>query len=237
MRDRVIPSLKEYGIEYWTKMAAGHESRLASGTTADGKPLSEQQKTRLREQAETVRRFLPKIPELRVVLPTVTVEDALTIHAGDVEIRIVHPGPGNTRGDVAVFLPRQKILATGDLLVHPVPFAYGSFPPEWIDALKKLRALDAGVIVPGHGPVMRDADHLDQVIALLESLVAQVRSAVDRGLSLEDTRKAVDLQAFRARLAGDDPVRNGVFSDSILRVAIERAYTAAKKTAAGQPRF
>ncbi len=66
------------------------------------------------------------------------------------------------------------------------------------------------------------------MIKLLESLNTQVNDAVKRGLSLEDTKKAVNLDSFRERLAGDDPVRKGVFADSILREAIERAYKAAK---------
>lgn len=228
MRSQSIPSLETHGVPYWEQMAAGFERRLADGTSAQGAPLTDAQKTRLQEQVRTLRAFIPKIGELRVVLPTTTFEERLTIHQGDREIRLLHPGPGNTRGDVALYLPQEKILATGDLLVHPVPFAYGSSIAEWVGTLKSLRALDADVIVPGHGPVMRDTVYLDLVIALFESLVAQVRAAAARGLSLDDTRKAVDLESFRSRLAGEDPVRRGVFADSIVRVAIEQAYTAAK---------
>jgi glyoxylase-like metal-dependent hydrolase (beta-lactamase superfamily II) len=101
-----------------------------------------------------------------------------------------------------VYLPKEGILATGDLLVHPVPFAYyGSFIPEWIASLKKLRGLEAKTIVPGHGPLMQGPEYLDDVIKLLESLNAQVNDAVKRGLGLEDTKKAVNLD-FVPRAAG-----------------------------------
>lgn len=228
MRDKVIPSLKDYGTEYWEKMAIGFESQLAKGTRADGTPLTEQQKARLQEQAKTIRQFLPKIQELGVILPTISFDDKLTLHMGGREIQLLHLGLGNTRGDVAVYLPNEKILATGDLLVHPVPFAYGSFMAEWVETLKKLRQLDVNIILPGHGPVMRDREYLDIVISLFASLVAQVRGAAKRGLSYEETRKVVNLESFRERLAGDDPVRKGVFADSILRSAIELAYKEAK---------
>jgi cyclase len=162
----------------------------------------------------------------RRLLPTIGISDGLTVYDGSREIRIMHPGPGNTRGDVIVYLPKERILTTGDLLVHPVPFAYGSSWPDWIDTLKKLRGMDAEVIVPGHGPLMRDKVYLDSVIELFESLVRQVGEAAKRGLSLEEAKKTVDLETLRVRFAGDDPVRKGVFADSILRAALEDAYKA-----------
>ena len=228
MHQQVVPSLTKYGVEYWKKMAAGFEAQLAKGVRSDGTPLTDQQRTRLTEQIRTLNDFVPKLPSLRVVLPTVTIDGTMTVYQQDREIQIIHPGLGNTRGDLAVYLPKEGILATGDLLVHPVPFAYGSFIPEWIESLKTLRRLEAKTILPGHGPLMQGPEYLDDVIKLLESLVSQVNDAVKRGLSLEDTKKAVNLDSFRARLAGDDPVRKGVFADSILREAIERAYKAAK---------
>ena len=224
-----IPSLKTYGVDYWKKMASDLEGQLAKGTRQDGQPLSEQQKARLQERVQTLNLFIPKIPSLRVVLPTMLLEDKLTLHQGEREIQILHLGLGNTPGDVAVYLPKEKILATGDLLVHPVPFAYGSFMAEWIETLKKLRQLDTNVIIPGHGPLMRDKEYLDLAISLFEALVGQVRDAAKRGLSLEETRKAVNLESFRVRLAGDDPVRNGIFRSSLLQAAVEQAYKAATK--------
>jgi glyoxylase-like metal-dependent hydrolase (beta-lactamase superfamily II) len=227
MEQRSIAGLKEYGVEYWTRMAERFEGQLAKGTRADGQPWTDAQKTRLREQARTVREYLPKIPEQRIVLPNVTLDGSATIHLGDREVRLVHAGSGNTPGDIAVYLPREKILATGDLVVHPSPFAYGSEIAPWIDTLKRIRDLDAGVIIPGHGPVMRDKTYVDLVIGLFESLWSQVTTAKKAGLSLEETRKTIDLSSFRDRMCGDDSFRRAQFADSILRVAVESAYKAA----------
>jgi cyclase len=229
MISQSIPGLKTHGVEYWNKMIAGFEGRLAKGMTSDGQPLTDAQKTRVTEQIRTIREFLPKFAEQRIVLPTVVVDDALTLHLGGQEIRLLHLGLGNTRGDLVLYLPRDRVVATGDLLVHPVPFAYGSLPAEWIGTLKSLRALDTTAIVPGHGPLMRDTAYLDLVIELLESIVAQVGDAVRRGLSLEDTRKALDVTRFRERLTDGDTVRRAMFGDSIVRVAVESAYKAAQR--------
>jgi glyoxylase-like metal-dependent hydrolase (beta-lactamase superfamily II) len=210
-------------------MAEGFEQRLAKGTRPDGKPLTDEQKDRLKEQARTVREFLPKIPEQRIVPPTMTFTDRLTIYLGQREVQLLHLGPGNTRGDVVAFLAKEGIVATGDLVVHPIPFAYGSSIAPWVDTLMKLRALGAATLVPGHGPVMRDGVYLDNVIDLFGSLVKQVNEAVAKGLTLEETRKAIDLEKFRTLFAGDDTFRRAMFGDSILREAVERAYKAAPR--------
>jgi cyclase len=216
------------GVNRFTKALADTESQLNTGTKPDGSKLTDKEREQLSFELKVYKDVLPELKTIRLVLPTVTFDQRLTLYQGGREIQILYFGRGNTRGDVAVYLPRERVLATGDLLVHPVPFAYGSFLGEWIQTLKKLRELDAAVVVPGHGPLMRDKEYVDTVIALLESVTSQVQDAVKRGLTLEETRKAVNLESFRRRLAGDDPVRLETFDDSIIRVGIERAYKEAK---------
>jgi hypothetical protein len=68
------------------------------------------------------------------------------------------------------------------------------------------------VIIPGHGKVLRDREYLTLETELIQSLVTQVRDAVKRGLSLEGTRKALDLTSFRQKMAaGSDKQRSADF--------------------------
>src|SRR5919205_333139 len=137
------------GVDRFTKALSDAETQLKTGAKPNGEKLTDKERAQLGEEVKVYRDVLPKIKDIRLVLPTVTFDQRLTLYQGAREIQILYFGRGNTRGDVAVYLPRERVLATGDLLVHPVPFAYGSFLGEWIQALKKLRELDAAVIVPG----------------------------------------------------------------------------------------
>lgn len=214
--------------EIYPGILADSEKKLAGGKNKDGQPFTEAEKADLTGLVEMLRAVVPDLQATRLEAPTVTVEREMTLHRGGREIRILHPGRGNTRGDLAVYLPKEKVLLTGDLLVHPIPFAFGSYLGEWVQALKKLRELDATVIVPGHGQIQKDHQYLDQVISLLESVLRQTKEAADKGLSLEEARKAVNLESFRAQFAGDDPVRNKAFTDYFVTPAIERGYKEAK---------
>src|SRR4051812_9327162 len=74
-----------------------------------------------------------------LVPPTETFEHELVIRDRDVPVHIMFLGRANTAGDAIAWLPKQKIVASGDIVVSPVPFGFGSFPAEWIETLGKLK--------------------------------------------------------------------------------------------------
>ena len=138
-----------------------------------------------------------------VVPATLTVSDQLVLHRGERTIEIRFLGRGNTPGDLVVHLPKERIVATGDLVVHPVPFAFFSHIGEWPETLRTLRALDATTVVLGHGEVQHDWSYVDRLIALLESTWRQVERAVAEGKSVEATLAAVDLDDHLSGFGGE----------------------------------
>jgi cyclase len=130
-----------------------------------------------------------------------------------------------------VYLPRERILITGDLLDHPVPYAFDGYPSEWIRTLQRMAELDAETIVPGHGEVLRDKTFLFLVADLMKSVVAQVNELLRRNdnATLDDVQKIVDLKSFRQRIAGDDRAACDFFDYSIGSSFVELAYHEAKQ--------
>jgi cyclase len=173
---------------------------------------------------DQIRAYGDELEHATIAPPTLTFDRDVTVDLGAREVRIAFLGRGNTGGDAVVFVPDVKVVATGDLLVNPYPYAIGSYIDEWIVTLGALRALGATTYVPGHGPVEHDAAYLDTVVALLTSVRDQVRAAAAKHLSLDDTRKAVDVSAFRTKLCGTDPWRGFGFDNVFLRPAVARAY-------------
>ena len=182
----------------------------------------------LRDEARDIRLEMAELSGATVVAPEATFDRSATVHLGRREVRIAFLGSGNTAGDAIVFVPDAKVVATGDLLVAPVPYGYGCHPAEWIETLKKLMAIDAAAIVPGHGPVMRDWSYAERVIGLLEAVRARVGEAVRAGSTLEETQKRVDLDDFRKAFAGEDYGRGRAFRDFFARDAVVRAWQEAR---------
>jgi glyoxylase-like metal-dependent hydrolase (beta-lactamase superfamily II) len=142
----------------------------------------------------------------RVVIapPDLLVDSRLVLDRGEREIHIIHPGRGNTPGDLVLWLPRERVLATGDLVVHPIPYGFGSYPEDWIATLERLAAFEFDLLVPGHGAVQRDASYIKRLQTLLAEVRRQVAASVAEGKDLEATREALDLSAFVDEFAGSN---------------------------------
>ena len=120
-----------------------------------------------------------------------------------------------------VHVPETGVVIAGDLLTHPFLAAAEAFPGEWIVTLERMAALEPDVIVPGHGPVLRDRDHLELMIRLLSAVVGQVRDAAERGLSADGILDSIDVDELRGQLLGDDAMKRRAFEAFFLRPSVE----------------
>ncbi len=78
---------------------------------------------------------------------------------GGVQVVLQPAGPAHTPEDLAVWLPQQRVLITGDLVFRGrVPFVGQADSRRWVDALDRLIALKPQIIVPGHGPASASAE-------------------------------------------------------------------------------
>ena len=127
------------------------------------------------------------------VLPDVLVDEHLTLMQGERAVELRHLGHANTKGDLVVYLPAEKIVISGDMAITPVPFAFFSMPRAWIHTLDKLAALDATTIVPGHGRPQTEQRFIRDLQAMLRSIVEQVDAGRKAGQDLETLKKTVTL--------------------------------------------
>jgi glyoxylase-like metal-dependent hydrolase (beta-lactamase superfamily II) len=125
-----------------------------------------------------------------------------------------------------VWLPKERIAAVGDLVGFPIPLVGRdqSHVADWGTTLGKLRALHPAMIVPGHGPVLRDDSQAARMEELFDGIKDRVAAAIAKGKDLEQTRKDVDLAAFRREFAGDSKHLGFIFDTYVTRPAVESAF-------------
>lgn len=136
-------------------------------------------------------------PELKITPPNLTLDRKITFYRGGREIRVIFFGPGHTPGDVVVYLPHERVLCTGDLLVSSgLPYMADGYPSQWDATVAQFEQLDFETIIPGHGPVvtgLQSRELLKNFRIYLQDLVGQVRTFVEKGATLEETLKGVSL--------------------------------------------
>ena len=137
------------------------------------------------------------LKELKPTTPNVTLSDHMTLWRGDREIRLLYLGRGHTGGDVVVYLPKERVVCTGDLLVHDIANLIDGFVNVWPDTLEKLKAIDFTDVIPGHGDPFKGKERVDWFQAYLRDLWKQSTALHDRSVPAADAAKQVDLTSHK----------------------------------------
>ncbi len=206
----------------WPGFITQTEKRVSderrTGKTADGKTLAEKDLKEEEEALSLDRKFIEESIHVHRTLPTIAYENQLTFYHGGREFQFFSL-VGDALGTTVMYLPKEKILVTGDVLVHPFPYAT---PPisQRIDTLKKLLGLDLAMIVPGHGEVDHDNSSLLLLLHFFETIHDQVRKLLEQGVvSVEDVQAAVKVEEFRAQFTGNDKSLNDDFDRTVKALA------------------
>jgi glyoxylase-like metal-dependent hydrolase (beta-lactamase superfamily II) len=133
------------------------------------------------------------------VMPEVTyTEDTRTnITLQGIPLQIWVPYGSHTNNDLMVYLPEDKILVAGDILVNTMmpSFADGNIK-NWINTLQQINQLEVTSIIPGHGKLMtrQEVMHMHDAMS---ALYAGVKVGYEQGLMDSEVRKTLDLSYWR----------------------------------------
>ncbi|MCK9485788.1 MAG: MBL fold metallo-hydrolase [Dehalococcoidia bacterium] len=134
--------------------------------------------------------------QFRHVPPMVTFTDRMSVHVDTLEVQLTHLGPAHTTNDVVAWIPERRVLFAGDLAFNGgTPFAMAGSVLGWLDILPALRAFEADVVVPGHGPVC-GMEVFDTVETYLRWVADLARGGHADGVPPLEVAQSVDLGQF-----------------------------------------
>jgi cyclase len=214
----------------YARQQAALDSAIKRGTMVDGSPLTAAKRQEMERDTRTAAAFASEIGATSHVLPNVTFGDSLIVWRGSREYRFFNV-VGDASGCTALYLPKERMLLTGDVLVRAEdgqggqPWTTNSYKiTPWLRSLREFNALDVSVIVPGQGPPLDDKTYLQNTIAMYESIIAQVHAALEGGAyRLSQVQAAVKLDAIRERFTRGDSKLNARF-DAVAGALIRRVY-------------
>ena len=137
------------------------------------------------------------VAESTLKVPNVVFDDKLVLDDGTQRVEFLFCGHAHTAGDAVAYLPKQKVLCTGDACVNGAyNFLGHSDTASWIRALERMQQLDVDLICPGHG-ALAGKDLLETQKRYFIDLRREVQKGVDAGKSGEEIAKDIDLPWYK----------------------------------------
>jgi cyclase len=180
----------------------------------------------LQPLAQEDRFFLDQKKNVHLVLPNTTYADRMNLDLGGRRVQVLHDDRAITPGDTFLYLPEQKIVITGDLLVNPVTFGLSSYPSGWLKTLERIDALDARILVPGHGAPLHDKRLLHATMDVLHVLLHDGKDAKARGLDADQAKEEIlpRLHDAMVTMTKDDPKLNEQFRIYLVDWTLHRVF-------------
>lgn len=139
--------------------------------------------------------------EQRARTPNATYRDRMTFYLGGKEIQVLHFGAAHTKGDSILFVPQDRIAYMSEVFFNEeFPNMAGGYGVSWIRVLDAVRALDADIFIPGHGPIPDDPRQtraaLDRARQILVEARDGIQNQIARGATEDQAVAAVPLQQY-----------------------------------------
>jgi cyclase len=168
-------------------------------------------------------RTRPDIAASRLHLPDVSFLDTMAFEDSGHRVELRYLGPAHTDGDALVWLPRERILFTGDVCVNgSYNFLHDGHLVGWIGVLNQAAGLGPRIVCPCHGPRGGPEILADQARYFGE-LLRGVRSLVDSGDTLKEAESAGP--GLAGELRAIPAVSRYVPTDYWFRFQVEKAYS------------
>ena len=179
------------------------DTALRTGKQRDGSMLTDSVRRAMERDVEDAASFAREIAANPRVLPNFVYRDTLIFWSGTRELRLMSE-TGDASASTVLYLPREKLLVTGDVLVSPEdgkgppPWTTNSYSiTPWLRSLRSFEALDVTTIVPGQGPAFHDKAYLTVTANLFAAIIGQVHDALEHGaVTIGDVQALVNVDAI-----------------------------------------
>jgi cyclase len=166
------------------------QARLAKATSAADK-------ARYTDLIRQLKAYQIEMKSYTLEVPTITFAKSHVIKdtAGDLHIQF--HGRAHTAGDIAVFSPQKRVVASGDVIIGFLPNIADGYPRPWPATIKSVGQLAFDQVIPGHGPVHHDRARMLQMRNYIEELTGRVEEGKRAGQSLAELQKTLTMASIK----------------------------------------
>src|SRR5215813_4413302 len=183
---------------YKTSQLVNVPNRIESLKKQIADAKTPQAKADLERQLKVAQDGWEQLKEIKPTPPNVTYSTKKVLNLGGREVKLLFLGRGHTNGDTVVFLPKEKIVCTGDLMESQIAYMGDAQFSEWVTTLDALKRLDFDTDLPGHGMPFKGKQLITAFQGYLRDLMKQGADLRKQGVTAEAAAQRVDLTAYKS---------------------------------------
>jgi glyoxylase-like metal-dependent hydrolase (beta-lactamase superfamily II) len=159
---------------------------------------SAEQKAGIAERIRQLEAFQLEMRDFRPVFPTVTFGKTYVVKDKAHELHMEFHGRAHTAGDVVVYCPQKRVVATGDMVLGSLPFMGDCYPAEWSTTIDSVAKLDFDRVCGGHGTVGQGKQRMMSQRNYIAELTERVQRGKAAGMPLAEIQKSMPLASIKA---------------------------------------
>ena len=149
------------------------------------------------EQIRQLEAYQAEMKNFTLELPSITFDDSYVLHDPAFDLHLEFHGHAHTAGDVFVFCPQRRAIATGDASHGWVPNLGDGYPHSWPTTIDEVMKADFKYVLGGHGPMQSDRVVMTNQRNYIEELTGKVEEGKRDGLTVEEMQKRFTVQSLR----------------------------------------
>ena len=143
------------------------------------------------EQLRQLTAYQAEMKSYPLELPTYTITKNHVIKDASGDLELAFNGKAHTAGDIQVFSPAKKVVASGDAIIGFLPNLNDGYPRPWPTTIDSVAAWKFDSIIAGHGPVQHGRERMGQFRNYIEDLTMRVERAKKAGTPLTEVQKTI----------------------------------------------
>jgi glyoxylase-like metal-dependent hydrolase (beta-lactamase superfamily II) len=162
------------------------------------KSQSAAEKAWCEDRIRQLQAYQAELRNYHLELPTITFGKSYVINDKVHDLHIEYHGHAHTGGDVVVFCPQARAVATGDMILGTLPFIADGFPRVWPKTIDSVGRLGFDHVMPGHGPAQHNRQPMTNERNYIEELAEKVGTGKKAGKTAAELQTEITVESLKS---------------------------------------
>jgi len=150
------------------------------------------------EQIAQLQAYQAELKNYVLELPTITFDKSYVLQDPAYELHLEFHGHAHTAGDVFVYCPQERTMATGDAIHGQLPFIADGFPRVWPRTIDSVGSADFDKIIPGHAALQTGRVVMTNMRNYIEELTGRVEEGKKAGRTVAEMQQLITVASLRS---------------------------------------